>query len=247
MKRLCVLALIAVFVAAATGCMRETANKNSGAISVRLQTGSTETVRAGSGTLNGATVAFTGLAEPADVSISLATRRDLVDFVTVGPVVEFSATNLQNGPASFIAANLSVPFDPSALNNDQVWLYTQSGTETPVRINTATASGNQLSATVNSFSRFWAMTGAGTPVVSSFHPSIIKASGGATITLRGKGFLVSSGTPAVTVGGVAATNVTVVDAETITFTAPAGSGGQVIEVSTANGMGASTAHLNYVD
>jgi len=245
MKRFWVLALIAVCMTS-VGCLRESANQNTGAVRVRLQTGSTETVSANGGSLGGASVAFTGLAEVADVSIGTGTRTDIADFIPAGVVVDFEALNLTGGPASFIAANITVPYDVARVNNNQVWLYTQSGAAAPVRVNTATANAGILSATVSNFSRFWAMTPAAAPTIESIMPGYVVAAGGTTITIKGSSFLVSGGTPTVTVGGVAATNVTVVDSETLTCVTPAGSGAPEVVVTTTLGSGNATGKLSYV-
>lgn len=72
------------------------------------------------------------------------------------------------------------------------------------------------------------------PTVTGVTPPATSNFGGTTITISGADFL--SGTISVTVGGVAPTNVTIVDDATITCVTPAGAAGsQPVEVSNEGG------------
>lgn len=79
------------------------------------------------------------------------------------------------------------------------------------------------------------------PSVLSVTPAIGKRSGGTAITIKGRGFM--AGTPVVTIAGAAATDVAVVDDQTITATTPVFSEDTRaftpldIEVRTDNGAG----------
>jgi hypothetical protein len=74
------------------------------------------------------------------------------------------------------------------------------------------------------------------PVIGSLAPNNGPAAGGATVTLTGSGFTAGS---SVRFGSAAATNVRVVSAESITATAPAGSGGELVEVAVTDSSGTS--------
>lgn len=79
------------------------------------------------------------------------------------------------------------------------------------------------------------------PTASRVRPNFANIAGGATVQISGTGFMVNNpGTPTVTIGGVAATNVTVVDDETITADVPASTAAMValaqdVVIGTANG------------
>jgi len=76
------------------------------------------------------------------------------------------------------------------------------------------------------------------PTLSSVTPNFGTNNGGTTLTLTGANF---TGTTGVTIGGVAATGVTVVSDTSITLTCPAGSAGTASIVVT-NGSGANGAN-----
>lgn len=82
------------------------------------------------------------------------------------------------------------------------------------------------------------------PTVSSVNPPIGPTVGGVSVTLTGADF---TGTTGVTIGGVAATNVTVVSDTSITCTIPAGSaGGASVLVTNASGTNAGNSLFFYV-
>lgn len=82
------------------------------------------------------------------------------------------------------------------------------------------------------------------PSITTVQPNLSLPAGGA-VTLTGTDF---SGTPTVTIGGVAATNVVVVNSTTITCTAPLGSvGTKNIVVTNANGSATLTNGYRYTD
>src|SRR5262249_46066983 len=66
------------------------------------------------------------------------------------------------------------------------------------------------------------VSGCGTVVVSGVSPNVGPTAGGTPITIHGAGFLA---TPAVTIGGNPATNIVLVDSNTITAVTPAGAAG----------------------
>lgn len=76
------------------------------------------------------------------------------------------------------------------------------------------------------------------PTVTAASPNIGSTQGGTNITLTGTDF---TGTTGVTIGGVAATNVVVVSATSITCTTPAGSAG-VGSILVTNGSGTNGAN-----
>ena len=82
------------------------------------------------------------------------------------------------------------------------------------------------------------------PTVMAVAPDYGVSRGGARLTITGTGFVADQAT--VTVGGSAATDVTVVNATTITCTAPAGSDGTVdVVAGNANGTGTLAAAFTY--
>jgi formylglycine-generating enzyme required for sulfatase activity len=83
------------------------------------------------------------------------------------------------------------------------------------------------------------------PTVSAVSPSSGLVAGGTLITISGTGFL---GSPAVTVGGIAATSVTVLSSTAITAVTPAGPAGPAdVEVTTAWGSGVLEDAFEYAD
>lgn len=90
------------------------------------------------------------------------------------------------------------------------------------------------------------------PTVASFAPTFGPLSGGQEIELRGSGFLTNNpGTPTVTISGVAATNVDVVDDTTIRVQAPSGTPALVatasdVIIETTNGTATADAPYIYV-
>lgn len=80
------------------------------------------------------------------------------------------------------------------------------------------------------------------PTVTAISPAIGGEAGGITATLTGTNF---TGTTGVTIGGVAATNVTVVSPTSITLTLPAGTKG-VASVVVTNGSGSNGANSLFV-
>ncbi len=76
------------------------------------------------------------------------------------------------------------------------------------------------------------------PAVTGIQPAVGSSLGGTSVTMSGSGFLdYDPGPTVVVVGGVPATNVTVVDDVTITFDTPAGTPGALVEVDFANENG----------
>ena len=75
------------------------------------------------------------------------------------------------------------------------------------------------------------------PTITNVSPNTGSTSGGTTVTLTGTNFLAGA---TVTVGGVAATNVVVVNSTTITFTTPAGANGPADVVVTNTDGGTDT-------
>ena len=83
------------------------------------------------------------------------------------------------------------------------------------------------------------------PTVSSVSPSSGLVAGGTLITISGTGFV---GSPAVTVGGIAATSVRVLGSTAITAVTPAGPAGPAdVEVTTAWGSGVLEDAFEYAD
>ncbi len=243
MSRIGLLAVMTVCVLI-TGC-RNTTHDVSGSVKARLQAGSTETVSATGGVLAGASVTFSGLAETADVSIGGGPRQDIADWIAVGPVVDFTATNVQGMPASFFSATITVPYDVNAAG--PIHLYTQQTTETPTRVFNVTLNNGLITATVSHFSRFWALAPAPAPAVFGVTPQFIPYAGGFTATVSGNAFL-TSGQTSVAFGPNSATDVVVHDQNRITCTVPAGTVGWTdVTVTTMNGSGTLANAIRYYD
>jgi hypothetical protein len=82
------------------------------------------------------------------------------------------------------------------------------------------------------------------PTVTSIIPSSGLAAGGTSVTISGTNF---TGTPTVTIGGVAATSVSLVDSTTITAVTPSGTiGAKNVVVTTASGSATGTDLFTYV-
>jgi len=89
------------------------------------------------------------------------------------------------------------------------------------------------------------IVGVSAPTIVSVSPSSGPPSGGGTVTITGTDL---TGTTNVTFGGVAAANITVVDASTVTATVPAGSPGSVdVSVTTPGGTATAVAAFSYVN
>lgn len=89
---------------------------------------------------------------------------------------------------------------------------------------------------------------AGEPVgVISVSPSSGGAAGGTTITITVDSYVTTYGAVGVKVGGVAATNVEIVDRTTVTATTPAGTLGLLVPVEVTNhwGTGVKNAAFTY--
>jgi|GEM_PF-1952623 len=83
------------------------------------------------------------------------------------------------------------------------------------------------------------------PTVTGIDPSYDLVAGGAGITITGTNF---AGTPTVTIGGAAATEIVVVNDTTITVTAPAGTvGAKDVAVTTRGGTATGTGLFTYYD
>lgn len=86
---------------------------------------------------------------------------------------------------------------------------------------------------------FTYVTAGSDPVIGAFAPAASLAAGGGTVTISGLNFQ-TTGTTQVFFGITAATNVSVVNATTITVTVPAGTSGTVVDVTVVNPNGLST-------
>lgn len=83
------------------------------------------------------------------------------------------------------------------------------------------------------------------PTVTSISPNMGSTAGGTSITITGTNFI--TGATGVTIGGVAATNIVVVNSTTITATTPAGSAGTAsVLVTTTNGTNVANTLFSYV-
>jgi hypothetical protein len=91
---------------------------------------------------------------------------------------------------------------------------------------------------------FFYQAGVSTPAITELFPSTGPTSGGTAVTITGKGF---TGATAVTFGGAAAANVTVVSDTQLTVTTPAGDPGPAtVTVTTPGGSASTTSSNQYI-
>ena len=157
------------------------------------------------------------------------------DGVIIHEVIPNRTTD--NQPAHLVdASNVAESADAGA-----VWTVGETFTDAPsgiaISVDAATATGYVVT-----------MSSGGTtvaaPVVSGVSPSSGPASGGTTITVNGSGFTAQA---TVTVGGTAATNVSVASSSSLTATTPQHSAGLVaVAVTTTGGTSSLGNSFTYV-
>ena len=167
------------------------------------------------------------------------------------PTVTQNTNNLAINATTLAIAGTG--FDTIAANNT-VSLSSGSGTVTSatatqliVTFNTAPSLGTLgVSVTTNGISSGNAVGAANiveVPVITSISPAAGPKGGGNTITINGLSFVNVTG---VTIGGIAATNYTVVNGQKITATIPPGVFGSVnVLVTTTNGTNSATANAKF--
>jgi hypothetical protein len=147
-----------------------------------------------------------------------------------GTAVTITGTNFVSGATATFggtgATNVVV------VNSTTITTTTPAGNAGAVTV-TVTNPGGQSGSLANAF------TYIAPPTVSSVSPNSGATAGGTAVTLTGTNFATGA---TVTFGGVAATNVAVVNSTTITARTPAGSAGAVtVAVTNSNGLGGSLA------
>jgi large repetitive protein len=128
---------------------------------------------------------------------------------------------------------------PVDTNNPATHTYVAAG-NFPARVNiTDTGNGQTASCAIAM------VVGLPVPVVTSLLPTTGPAAGGTAVTITGTGF---TGATLVTFAGVAATNMVVVNATTITCTTPAGTAATnaPVVVTTPGGVSNNTVTFGYV-
>jgi hypothetical protein len=147
-----------------------------------------------------------------------------------GTAVTITGTNFVSGATATFggtgATNVVV------VNSTTITTTTPAGNAGAVTV-TVTNPGGQSGSLANAF------TYIAPPTVSSVSPNSGATAGGTAVTITGTNFAAGA---TVTFGGVAATNVAVVNSTTITARTPAGSAGAVtVAVTNSNGLGGSLA------
>jgi YVTN family beta-propeller protein len=160
-------------------------------------------------------------------------------------VTHFLGTTVSviNTATNTVTATITVGSKPAAIAVDPAgaFLYVMNtGNNTVSRIDTATNAVTATFAVTSGANEFSPFIGATVPVT----PASGAASGGTLVTISGSGF---TGATGVTIGGVAASNVTVVSDTSITATTPAGSVGVAsVLVTTAAGTNAANTAYTYL-
>ena len=150
-----------------------------------------------------------------------------------GTSVTITGTNLNGATGVTIGGNAAT--NVSVVNRSTLTATTPAGTAGSASVVVTTPGGSNLANTL--------FTYVAPPTVASVSPNNGSGSGGTSVTLTGTGF---TGATGVTFGGNAATNVTVVNATTITATVPARSAGTAsVVVTTIGGSNAANSLFTY--
>jgi thiamine monophosphate synthase len=134
---------------------------------------------------------------------------------TGGLTITLAGNNLRPGTTVRVGANLATAVTPADGGLSLTAVTPTSATNGPVPV-VVTTLDTQSTTVTGGFTYVYPA-----PLITTVTPARGFAIGGQTITLTGSNFLTA---PTVTVGGVAATNVTRVSATSVTFTSPPGSG-----------------------
>ncbi|MEY3142913.1 MAG: hypothetical protein RLY21_1406, partial [Planctomycetota bacterium] len=180
------------------------------------------------------TGAFAYFAPPTIVSVSPTTG-----LVTGGTAITITGSNLTG--TNSVAVGGVAATSVVVVNASAVTAVTPAGTAGPRTIALTTPGGT--ASLTNGFS----YVPNAPPTVSAVSPSAGPAAGGTPITITGTNFYGGSTPPTVTVGGVAATSVTVVNATTITASTPAGTlGAKTVSVTTPSGAGSLSSGFTFI-
>ncbi len=152
-----------------------------------------------------------------------------------GTSVTLTGTNFTGATAVQFGAVAASSF--TVVNATTITATSPAGSAGSMNVRVTTAGGTSATAAGNLF------TYVAAPSVTSLSPSSGPVSGGTSVTITGTGL---SGTTAVAFGATPATSFSVVNATTITATAPAGSAGAVnVTVLTPGGTSAAGAGSQY--
>jgi hypothetical protein len=134
---------------------------------------------------------------------------------TGGLTITLAGNNLRPGTTVRVGANLATAVTPADGGLSLTAVTPTSATNGPVPV-VVTTLDTQSTTVTGGFTYVYPA-----PLITTVTPARGFAIGGQTITLTGSNFLPA---PTVTVGGVAATNVTRASATSVTFTSPPGTG-----------------------
>jgi uncharacterized delta-60 repeat protein len=150
-----------------------------------------------------------------------------------GTSVTITGTNLNGATGVTMGGNAATIV--SVVNRSTITATTPAGTAGSASVVVTTPGGTNLANTLYTY--------VAPPTVASVSPNNGSGAGGTSVTLTGTNF---TGATSVTFGGNAATNVTVVNATTITATVPARSAGTAsVVVTTIGGSNAANSLFTY--
>ena len=166
--------------------------------------------------------------------VSLDTNKSTNTWATTVPVLNLGTLANNGGPTFTIALTSSTPSSVTTGGNATI--------SNAAPINALDQRGFARSATTPSIGSYEYYAA---PTITSISPSLGIVDGGTSITITGTNFV--AGPNVVTIGGVAATNVTVVDSNTITVDTPTGNLGPAsVLVTTAGGTNSANTLFTFV-
>ena len=132
-----------------------------------------------------------------------------------GTMVTVSGKHFGKGTAVVVVGE-NEAMDATIVDDSTVTFTAPPGVQEGATVDVTVSTSNGFATAEKSFTYNYR------PIELSMTPNVGKAVGGTMITVTGRGFTQDSGVPTVTIGGVAATNVQIVDDKTLTFvTGPA--------------------------
>ena len=166
--------------------------------------------------------------------VGLDTNKSTNTWATTVPVLNLGTLTNNGGPTFTIALTSATPSSVTTGGNATI--------SNAAPINALDQRGFARSATTPSIGSYEYYAA---PTITSISPSLGIVDGGTSITISGTNFV--AGPNVVTIGGVAATNVTVVDSNTITVDTPTGSYGPAsVLVTTAGGTNSANTLFTFV-
>ena len=173
---------------------------------------------------------------PAPAALAITALAPLAGPDTGGTTVTLTGTGFK--ATSTITVGGTAATGVTFVSSTRLTATTPAGTAGPADV-VVTNPGPVTATATNGFT----YTSGAAPAILTLAPTAGATGGGTLITLTGTGFQASA---TVTVGGVAATNVTITTAGTLTFRTPAGTAGSATVVVTNPDLQAATATNGFV-